>query len=286
MPVADANRFVEIEMDAQATPTFPRFFGFNSSVAMLNLGELKRQYNNHQEATERIKSAGAWQWLFALLFSLVFFVAGFMGTISVNDESSNLALGSGITWVVIFFFMIMGLGVGLLLGTFLSARVRYTAVYGETIIVDRTKEISEGRIVVGHTNLKRLGFIARNSKRFFFGPTQEASVTDGMIVLEVHSSSDVPLTDMKVGELYTLPPGKGDLTGNSPADAYAYVQLVQSAGEMERKLKSKRMKNLIEEGGFYLIMGIAIIAILLQAMSGYSVDVTSLDVTQLKDIAP
>ena len=281
MSVADRNQFVDIELLAIATPTFPRFMGINTSAAIWNGAELKRQYVTHQSAVERPPLLPyTVQFSIAVVFGLAFLISGVMGTASINNESSNLGLGSTWTWGAILVIALMGLGGGWFMGMLFAHRIRYKAAYGETIIVDRTRQREFGQVVVGHTYLKRLGFIARSSKRYFFGPTQTASVSDGMIVLEV-SDPLCPVTEMRVGELYALPPGKGNLTGNAPADAYAYVQLVQMAGEMERKLKSKKAKDLIEEAGYVLIMAIAIIAIFLQATSGFQLDVTSLDVTEM-----
>ena len=278
------NRFAAIEMEAIATPTFPRFFGFNSSVAMLNSGELKRQYQSHQSATEQLSAGAAiWQWVVAGGFAIVFFVSGIMMTATTNSESGNLGLNSYMTWATICAITLMGVGVGFMIGTFISAKIRYDAVYGETIVVDRTQQAKTGQVVVGHTYLKRLGFIARSSKRYFFGPTQEASVNDGMVVLEV-VDPELPVTAMRVGELYMLPPGRGDLTGNAPADAYAYIQLVIAAGEGERRLRTKKIRDMIEEGGFVAILIVAIIAIFLQAQSGFGFDITAVDVTELGSV--
>ena len=279
-----SSYFEDIEQAAKTTPTFPRFWGFNSSVAMANAGELKRQYKAHQAAVERIGIVDTLARLgFASVGTLVFLIIGLVWMLSGGEES-NLDAGASVNLISMVVVTLIGTGIGFLLGQLAAMRVQYRAVYGETIIVDRSQQLETGRIVVGHTNLKRLGFIARSAQRYFFGPTQEASVSDGMIVLEVDPHSPRPLTEMRVGELYQLPAGRGDLTGNAPSDAYGYIQLVQSAGEMERRMRKKKLNDILAETGYILIVGLGMILIFLQAQSGFSVDVSSVDLTSIPDV--
>ena len=282
--VQASGYFDEIERAAKTTPTFPRFWGFNSSVAMANAGELKRQYEAHQAAVERIGIVDILaRLIFASVGTVVFLIIALVWMFSSGEES-NLDAGASVNLISLVGVTLIGTGVGFLLGQFAAMRVQYKAVYGETIIVDRSQQLETGRIVVGHTNLKRLGFIARSAQRYFFGPTQEASVSDGMIVLEVDPRSSRPLTEMRVGELYQLPAGRGDLTGNGPSDAYGYIQLVQSAGEMERRMRKKKLNDILAETGYILIVGLGMVLIFLQAQSGFSVDASSLDLTSIPDV--
>ena len=275
--------FKDVESVARATPTFPRFFGFNSSCGLLNKSELKRQYRSHQNAVERIGHIDTLaQAVFAGIFSLGFSFSGFIWALTARNTASS----TGVTniWyllVIVGIITLMGFGIGLLPGVVMAARVRYKAVYGETIIVDRSRLRTEGKVIVGHTYLKRLGFISRSTQRYFFGATQQANVNDGMIVLDVGETEARSITEMTVGELYDLKPGRGDLTGSAPADCYAYIQMVEIAGEMERKLKVKKAGEILQEGGIVLIAVVAIIAIFLQAQSGFQLDVTTIDVGSL-----
>lgn len=278
------ERFQVIERDARVSRTFPRFFGFNSSVALWNAAELKQQFKLHQEATEELAVKDTlMQALFGGIGGSAFFFSGLLMVLQRRGEDEITGGINGVMAVVVVAVIAaMGLGGGwFIIGGLAAARVRYSAVYGETIIVDRSRQAKGGKITVGHTNLKRLGFIARSAQGYFFGPTQEASVSKGIIVLEVGKDSPAPVTEMMVGDLYDLGPGKGDLTGGGPSDCYACIQRVESAGEMELRLRKKRVKDLLQTGGLVLIGVVAIIAILIQAQSGFEIDPTNI---QLPDI--
>ena len=278
--------FEEIEREALSSPTFPRLWGLNSSAAMMNPGELKRQYKAHQRAIERVSHMDNMARLgMGALGALAFLITGVVGLSSYGDEAS-LGIGAVGSVATVLVMVGMGFAVGwFLIGQVLAMRIQYKAVYGRTLVVDHPPTTDKGGwIVVGHTNLKRLGFISRTSQRYFFGPTHTANVADGMIVLEVPADSDKPLTSMVIQDLYHLPPGKGNLSGNSPSDTYAMVRRVQLAGEMERKMKRSKLRDYLTEGGFVLITALAIIAIFFQANSGFELDVTSLGLEDIKGV--